>query len=285
MIHPLRSLAIALVLTAAGLARPTVAPAQESIPICSDQQVPNGYVVVAIDSRADCPGYYSRAYNSITVRQPGDTVTVCSTLSTLGGEYARISASSSATCPGYYSSTSNTATYRRLAAVLPPGHGPAATSNALAVLDQYDRTVFLRMREMEEWLGLAHPTHQMWRASAQPGATAQTSLQVQAGMRYTLAGVCDDDCTDLDLRVLDGSYVVAQDVQTDAHARLELTPAQDGTLVVEVIMAACSVAPCRYGVGVYETPPLAAIQATRPPRRRPRITPPDAVRPSPQQRP
>jgi hypothetical protein len=111
-------------------------------------------------------------------------------------------------------------------------------------------------------------------------------MQVQGGMRYTIVGVCDEDCGDLDLRVLDGTSVVASDLAPDAHPAVQIAPARNGTLTVEVIMSDGDRGPCRYAVGVYETPAEVVQDApSGTPPRRERIQPPGTVRPAPQQRP
>jgi hypothetical protein len=272
----IRAVAVLLASTAALLLHPGTA-ASQTVEMCYDQAVPAGYVVTAISQRPDCPAYYSRTYNSITVAVPGETVTVCSSLSTLGQGYVMTARGQSPACPGYYTSTSNTITYQRVGGA--PAPEPAAPTAGLALLDQYQRSVGTRMMDMEEWLGLRTPTHQPWFSSANQDATQTTTLQVTGGARYTVLAVCDDDCTDLNLRVLDRGYVVAQDIQPEAYARLELAPANDATFTLEARMAACDSAPCRYSVAVYETPSAAMAPAGRPPRRE-RMTPSPA-RPTP----
>lgn len=262
----LRSLLPALLLASAAFARP--AAAQEPVQMCRNQPVPQGYVITGIGMRNECPGAQAATYNSITIRMPGDTVTVCSSLSQLSNSqgYVVTGQGSVEWCPNYYGGRPNATTYRRVEtppAPQQPAPGPAPASGALAVMDRYDRTVFQRLDELEEWLGLNAPTHYPWLSRLADGATARTSLRVEGGMRYTLVGVCDDDCADLDLRVLDGGYVVGQDVTPDENATVQISPGRAGTLTVEAIMGSCAQSPCRYAVAVYETP----RPTSRPPRR------------------
>jgi hypothetical protein len=223
----------------------------EALDICSIQAVPPGYVVSATQNRPSCPAYQSTGYNSVTLRLPGETGSICIALSVLGREYVVTSRTSRPSCPGYNSTGTNSATYRRLADAAPP-RSPAL-SGAMAPLDRYDRGVYRRLREMEEWLGVDAPSHRPWIASGAGGSTTRAELQVEAGGRYTLVAVCDEDCGDMDLRVLDGSYVVAQDTGVDPDAHLEISPARSGTLTVEAIVHACAQNPCHFGVGAYES--------------------------------
>lgn len=269
---PLRRLLVhAVLLLAAVFADPRAAAAQP-VQMCSNQPVPQGYVVTATTSRSECPGYYSSGYNSLTIRIPGDSVSVCTALTQRWPGYVVTSQTSRSDCPGYYSSGSNSATWRRVGD--PPAPPvPAPASGAFAALDQYDRSVFRRMKEMETWLRLETPTHHAWLHKTAQGTTARTTLAVEGGQRYTLVAVCDDDCTDMDLRVLDGRYLLAEDVSTDAHATVALTPARGGQLTVEVVMAACAQSPCHFAVGVYETPRAGALPPRRPPGGDVRVTP------------
>jgi hypothetical protein len=85
-------------------------------------------------------------------------------------------------------------------------------------------------------------------------ARGVTTLQMnlQAGRRYRLFGVCDNDCSDLDLRLVDpAGNAVAEDVAADDVPIVAHTAQRTGSYQVRVIMTACSVSPCRYGVSLY----------------------------------
>jgi S1-C subfamily serine protease len=76
-------------------------------------------------------------------------------------------------------------------------------------------------------------------------------VTLDRGMKYTVLGTCDRDCTDLDLaiRQIDGT-VVSEDVEADDVPIVSVTVGRSGTFHILVTMAACSVEPCWYGVGV-----------------------------------
>jgi hypothetical protein len=77
-------------------------------------------------------------------------------------------------------------------------------------------------------------------------------LTLNAGRQYLLVGVCDADCSDMDLRLTSpGGSVVAQDVETDDTPVLQFTAPASGSYRVRVMMATCTTNPCYYGVALY----------------------------------
>jgi hypothetical protein len=77
-------------------------------------------------------------------------------------------------------------------------------------------------------------------------------LTLDGGKRYTIVAFCDGDCSDLDLTLAtsDGDEVDS-DLADDDYPVVEVQTRQDGTYTLRVVMAACSVEPCFYGVGVF----------------------------------
>lgn len=83
------------------------------------------------------------------------------------------------------------------------------------------------------------------------GASQAFSYATQDSGDIMIVGVCDDDCSDLDLRVRNAQGgVVGEDVLLDA---IPVVPAPAGgrPLNIDVIMATCSQDPCVFGVAVY----------------------------------
>lgn len=83
------------------------------------------------------------------------------------------------------------------------------------------------------------------------GAADEVELALQPG-QYLVVGVCDTDCSDLDL-VLTGTdgAELASDLEMDDTPVVTVTLTEAATLTLEVKMAACTSAPCRYGIGLY----------------------------------
>jgi hypothetical protein len=77
-------------------------------------------------------------------------------------------------------------------------------------------------------------------------------LQLAAGGRFAILGVCDNDCTDVDLRVYDPmGNMLGEDIAVDDHPVVEFVAPSTGQYRVNVIMATCNTNPCYYGVQVY----------------------------------
>jgi len=78
-------------------------------------------------------------------------------------------------------------------------------------------------------------------------------VNLQGGVRYAIVGVCDNDCTDVDLRIWapDGAKL-AEDILTDDTPVLEFTATVTGQYRLSVEMATCSTNPCYWGVQIYK---------------------------------
>lgn len=85
-----------------------------------------------------------------------------------------------------------------------------------------------------------------------PGAVRALPVTLRAGQNYRILGVCDADCTDLDLRLLDGARnVTAIDAAPDDTPLLDATPRATGSFTIEVNMQQCDAALCYYAINVY----------------------------------
>ncbi|HEX9279546.1 MAG TPA: hypothetical protein VF890_02820 [Gemmatimonadales bacterium] len=78
------------------------------------------------------------------------------------------------------------------------------------------------------------------------------AVTLQAGVSYEIVGVCDNDCTSLGLTLATMSNNdIAADRSSENFPVLHVTPRTTVAYRVKVVMAACQVSPCWYGVGVY----------------------------------
>ena len=74
----------------------------------------------------------------------------------------------------------------------------------------------------------------------------------ERGARVTIAGVCDIDCTDLDLAVFDGDgRQVVDDIEPDDRPVAQFVVLEPGTFQVRVHMVACKREPCGFAVQAY----------------------------------
>jgi hypothetical protein len=83
-------------------------------------------------------------------------------------------------------------------------------------------------------------------------ATTKKRLQLQENRRYEIVGVCDADCSDLDLQLTDeNGGVIDTDTADDDQPVVGVTPAWTGVFYVTVSMASCTSSPCYYGLGIF----------------------------------
>lgn len=89
----------------------------------------------------------------------------------------------------------------------------------------------------------------------QPNEAWNIPAQMQVGYEYQIVGVCDRDCTDLDMRLYDGNGgLIVEDTTTTSQPNVGVIPVTSGAFTIQVHMYACSVAPCYYAVALYARP-------------------------------
>jgi hypothetical protein len=95
-------------------------------------------------------------------------------------------------------------------------------------------------------------THNIFTGSLNRGATTYVTADLNFGKSYQMVGVCDNDCSDVDLEIYDPSgNKVASDVLDDDTPVVSLQPGKSGTYRIKVMMIKCSADPCRFGIGIY----------------------------------
>lgn len=95
-------------------------------------------------------------------------------------------------------------------------------------------------------------THEIKTGSLRDDANEYFSLELDAGRAYAVVGVCDEDCTDMDLQLFNPEGTqVDSDMQTDDVPIVDAQPAVAARYRVKVSMAACTTSPCFYGVAVF----------------------------------
>jgi hypothetical protein len=95
-------------------------------------------------------------------------------------------------------------------------------------------------------------THEIKQGSLDDDESEYVTLELDAGRSYALLGVCDEDCSDLDMRLYDADgNEIDSDIETDDYPVVEVRPVRTARFRVKVSMAACSTSPCFYGVAVY----------------------------------
>jgi hypothetical protein len=76
-------------------------------------------------------------------------------------------------------------------------------------------------------------------------------LEMTAGNAYDVVGVCDEDCSGLQLLL---STATGNDLAVDRSSEtfpvLRITPPTSGSYRIKVTMAACRLNPCWYGLAM-----------------------------------
>ncbi|MEM7572931.1 MAG: hypothetical protein AAF433_08520 [Bacteroidota bacterium] len=82
--------------------------------------------------------------------------------------------------------------------------------------------------------------------------TKTLSVYLNSANRYQIWGVCDGDCSDLDLELVDvyGNQIDV-DILEDDVPLLDPENPQTGTYNIRVKMHECSIEPCKVGIGFY----------------------------------
>lgn len=131
-----------------------------------------------------------------------------------------------------------------LLALLALGTAPA-TARAQSVIEQLTTAA----SEMMTNAGMTRrSTHD---GSLRQGETTDLTIKLAAGQQIVLAGFCDEDCSDLDLRVIQNGTTLGEDILDDDAPMVALQNFAGGTVTVRVEMPGCSVAPCAFRVMVF----------------------------------
>ena len=118
-------------------------------------------------------------------------------------------------------------------------------------LDTWTIQVNNQFRKYEQQLGLSNQSHEVVTGSLDNGDTEWVVVNLLKGNTYYLFGVCDNDCSDLDLKLHDSNTLISEDIASDDYPLVSVTPTADTQYRVQVVMASCSLSPCRYGLSVY----------------------------------
>ena len=132
--------------------------------------------------------------------------------------------------------------------------GLLAGSAPLAAQDAYVQQLQLQFNTVSESLsdrGL-FPDSEMFSGTANAGSSERFRITLQGGVAYQIVGVCDTDCSDVDLTLYDAnSKQLDQDVLEDDVPVVAITPTSTGTYFVEVAMITCTAEPCYWGVQAF----------------------------------
>lgn len=121
-------------------------------------------------------------------------------------------------------------------------------------VDPFERQVRKQLSDAAQKLGKSgyELTHQIHTGDLKQNEDEDVTVQLDRGRSYVILGVCDADCKDVDLRLLNaGGREVDKDVERDDYPAVAVEVSRTERYTVRASMAACSAGPCRYGFGVF----------------------------------
>jgi hypothetical protein len=133
-------------------------------------------------------------------------------------------------------------------------HSPAQSGIQIAQADSWVMQVHEQLTQAAIALGLAgaNLSHEPFYDALGHRGIDDITLTLKKGVSYSIVGVCDEDCRDIDLELFDNNgNRVALDIQYDDYPMVSVTPRRSATFTIRVRMTSCSNGPCRYGVGVF----------------------------------
>lgn len=135
---------------------------------------------------------------------------------------------------------------------------PAMSQPLSAVGDQNPQQIIVAQLQQAQ-ANLAQQGYQMvgqpYSGGLQPGEAWNVPAEMHVGYEYQIVGVCDRDCTDLDLRLFDGNGgLIIEDTSVNSQPNVGVLPTGSGMFTIQVHMYACTVAPCYYAVALYARP-------------------------------
>lgn len=107
--------------------------------------------------------------------------------------------------------------------------------------------------EAQSYLPDYQLSQQIMFGSLATSASQVRNIRLQGGVEYAILGACDDDCSDLDLRLFSDRGNTQVDVDDDASdlPMVTVTPERTGNYRIQAEMYACSSEPCYYAIGIF----------------------------------
>ncbi len=120
-----------------------------------------------------------------------------------------------------------------------------ATAKAQSVIDQ----ITTQTVQVMGYAGLRLNSHRD--GNLNNHQYGEYTVQVPAGETVVFAGICDGDCSDVDLKISMNGRSLGEDVLDDDAPIVMLQGFSGGQVTVRVEMPACSVDPCAFRVMVF----------------------------------
>ena len=129
----------------------------------------------------------------------------------------------------------------------------SALLSSTAYAQSYADTVWTKLQEWyEDYSGDGYSVENYVVGKLDEGETDSWSFWLGGGNNYTIIGVCDEDCGDIDLAIYDdGDALVDEDVLEDDYPIVSVSPTSDELFTVDVDMYECDVEPCYFGIAIF----------------------------------
>jgi len=132
--------------------------------------------------------------------------------------------------------------------------GIAVSSEAVAQGNQYQQQIANQINQAASLVKSQgySPDRAPMMGSLNDDAEESIMVNLNAGTRYAFVGVCDNDCTDVDLQLFGGDGTkIAEDLDTDDKPVLQFVATYTGAYRMKVLMPTCNQNPCYYGVQIF----------------------------------
>ena len=128
------------------------------------------------------------------------------------------------------------------------------TGIQIAQADRATNQVYAQLRAIRDRIvpqGF-RTTHDLFLGNLGRGGDENIMFNFRKGTTYTIVGVCDNDCRDLDLELYDGNgNRLASDLKANSVPFISVSPSWNARFTVKAIMPSCNNEPCRYGIEVF----------------------------------
>lgn len=132
--------------------------------------------------------------------------------------------------------------------------GAAVSTEAFAQGNQYQQQIANQINQAATLVKSQgySPDRQPMMGSLNDDAEESIMVNLNAGTRYAFVGVCDNDCSDVDLQLFGGDGTkIAEDMAADDKPVLQFTATYTGAHRMKVLMPTCNQNPCYYGVQIF----------------------------------
>ncbi|WP_353259599.1 serine/threonine-protein kinase [Prochlorothrix hollandica] len=144
----------------------------------------------------------------------------------------------------------------------PPPETPAPTptissAGSTTLSNEYQQQVQTQLSVARLALGLEdyEDSYDSYISAIEGGSLETLNLPLDAGNTYSIVGVCDVDCSDLDLTLYDDNgNQIDEDQETDDYPIVTVEPSWSATFRLDATMYQCDTATCVYGIGVFRKP-------------------------------